>query len=490
MWTQVRRVIHTHRIVFIASLAVLLTLGEEVELARITTPPAQPAPPSHIISSPYLSSELPYADPEDFWSDALPQDFGSLEWFGLAAPISGQSDFDDYQQEQDSSSETSYSWPEALPVEGEPSNTDSNALQGQGQSEFNAPLNEDRSQSPIAPVSDDFHGETPSPNQSWMAAFFYFGLPLGLLVITCLKVKYGQKLLAEVEAPLLRSRIEVLVKSHSASDGAFFEAHKALETQQRTMERAYQGLRRRDEQNGALKEENETLKEENKTLKEENKTLREENKTLKEISGGASSTPAQKVDESNENTEKLKGDVASLSVEDKELSTRLGRESELRFLMDMAEAHAERIRGSFVKNEKQVREAHEAKFQAITEASEARKEAERSRATAEASQLELDAKRAELESAQQQLAKFKDDVEAVRNETSITITLAEVAILKNASLKQALAESEENRASVQNEADAAFANLESQLNVQRLANEMLARDIEALGQRQRHPGNN
>ncbi|KAG9025711.1 hypothetical protein FS837_004841, partial [Tulasnella sp. UAMH 9824] len=544
MWAQVLRVILTHPIAFIASWAVLVTLGDKVELTRITTPPTPPVSPSPIISSPYLSSELPFAEPEDFWSDPLPQDFGSLEWFGLAAPTPGQSDFDDYQQEQDSSSDISYSFHEALPVQEELSNEDSNALQGQGQLEFNGEyedststvspivppsttsgaaktgyfgsishagecfcgdcqlhqsilktksdatsLNEDPSQSPVAPISDDFCGRTPSPNQySWVTVVLV--LSLGGMIIACLKVISPQDLLAKLEVPLLISRMKELIKNHKTTAG---QIEKRDDWLYELIEKAYHLVVKLEKE---IEQREEDIKQRDEKIKqrdEEIDRLKKKLGTLERISGGGGSASRQGLDEGSEYMKKPKEDVVYLSAENKELSTHLSRESELRFLMDTAEAHAERIKGSFAKNEQQVREAHEAKFQAITEADEARKEAEGCRATAEAAQLELDAKgaeldskNAELESAQQQLAKFQENVEAARNETSIAVARAEALSSENASLKKrvqrdaaalasrdsqlnglkkALAESEEKTASVRKEADTTLASLKSRLNV-------------------------
>ncbi|KAG9046121.1 hypothetical protein FS837_005048 [Tulasnella sp. UAMH 9824] len=535
MWAQVLRVILTHPIAFIASWAVLVTLGDKVELARITTPPTPPVSPSPIVSSTYLSNELPFAEFEDFWSDALPQDFGSLEWFGLAAPTPGQSDFDDYQQEQDSNSYNSYSWPEALPVQNEPSNEDSNALQGQGQSEFNgefedptitfspivppstrsgaartsptshagecfcgdgqlhqskfktksdaAPSNEDPSQSPVAPVSDDFCGGTPILNlPPWVAGIL--ALFMGWLIIRWFIVQDFDQLLAKVEVRLLRSRMKELIENHMTKARDIQERDDRLHEQN---EEAYRTVVRLEAESS---EKINQLVEEIGRRDEEIDRLKKKLGTPERISGGGGSASRQELDEGSEYMEQPKEDVAYLSAENKELSTRLGRESEFRFLMDTVEAHAERIRGSFVKNEQEVRKAHEAKFQAITEACEARKEAEGCRAAAEAAQFEL-------ESAQQQLAEFKENVEAARNETSIAMARVEALSSENTSLKKgvqkivdatlanqnsqlnslrkALAESEEKRANIQKEADATLANrkeadtalasLESRLNV-------------------------
>ncbi|KAG8916355.1 hypothetical protein FRC00_000260, partial [Tulasnella sp. 408] len=450
----------------------------------------------------------PFAEREDFWSNAIPQDFDSLEWFDLAAPTPSRCDFDDYQQEQDPSSDVLYSWPEAFPVEDEPSNEDSNALQGQGQSEFNgefedstitlpsivtpsttsgvtragyfsfisyvgecffgdgdldqskpesesdaASSSEDPSQSPVAPVSDDFYyGRTPSLNYLLKGVFAYLGFLLCLWIIS-IPIKYGRKpkpccyisfdqLLAEVKPTLSRSSTEALIESNRAADEARVKAHKdeldakdaacdkRNEVSGETIEKAYQALIKSDEETGAHKKRIKALEEENLTLKEENEILME---NLKEIFGGARSTSRQELDEGNEDMDKLKEELASARAENKELSTRLGRESgnstELRRLLDLAKAHAEPLKGSLVKKEQEVREAHEAKLQAITEASEARKEAEASRATSKAAQLELEA-------VQLQLAKFKADVEASRNETSIAIAREEAVILRIAYLEK------------------------------------------------------
>ncbi|KAG8888361.1 hypothetical protein FRC00_000107, partial [Tulasnella sp. 408] len=461
----------------------------------------------------------PLAEREDFWSYAIPQDFDSLEWFDLAAPTPSQCDFDDYKQEQDPSSDVLYSWPEAFTVEDEPSNEDSNALQGQGQSEFNgefedstitlpsivppsttsgvtragyfsfisyvgeyffgdgrldqskiesesdaASSNEDPSQSPVAPVSNDFyHGGTPSLDYLLKGLLVYIGFLLCLWIIS-IPIKYGRKpkpccyisfdqLLAEVKPALSRSSIEALIESDRAANEARVKAHKdELDAKDAVcdeknkvagerIKKAYQALinsdeeqktleRRLLEETGAHQKRIKALEEENLTLKEENEILR---KTLKEISGGARSTSRQELDEGNGDMDELKEELASARAENKELSTRLARESgnstELRRLLDLAKAQAEPLKGSLVKNEQEVREAHEAKFQAITEASEARKEAEASRATSEAAQLELEA-------VQLQLAKFKADVEASRNETSIAIAREEAVILRIAYLEK------------------------------------------------------
>ncbi|KAG8894568.1 hypothetical protein FRC00_008750 [Tulasnella sp. 408] len=409
MLAQVLHVIFTHPIAFIASSAVLVILGDKVELAWVTTPPAKPVSPPTIASSPSPSSGRPFTERENFWSNAIPQDFDSLEWFDLAAPTPSQCDFDDYQQEQDPSSEVSYSWPEAFPVEDEPSNEDWTALQGQGQSEFSgefedstitlppivppsttsgvtragyfsfishvgkyffgdgdldrpklesksgaASSNEDPSQSPVAPVSDDFYyGRTPILNYLLRGVFVYICFLLCLWIIS-IPIKYGRKpkpccyisfdqLLAEVKVPLLESRIKTVAEKIEDRDN---ELHKSTENL------AYL----------------------------ECVELGEKVEILERISDGARSTSRQELDEGNEHMEELKDDVASLNARNKSLSTLLGREcqnnTELRRLLDIAKAHAERLKTSLAKDEQVIWEAHEARFQATTEASEARKEAE------------------------------------------------------------------------------------------------------------------
>ncbi|KAG8922148.1 hypothetical protein FRC00_007779 [Tulasnella sp. 408] len=398
MFVRALHVIFTHPIAFIASSAVLVILGDKVELAWVTTPPAKPVSPPIIASSPSPSSRRPLTEREDFWSYAIPQDFDSLEWFDLAAPTPSQCDLDDYQQAQDPSSEVSYSWPEAFSVEDEPSNEDWNTLQGKGQSEFNgefedstitlpsivlpsttsgvtrsgyfrfisyigeyffgdgrldqsklasesdaASSDEDPSPSPVAPVSDDFYyGRTPILNYLLRGVFVYIGFLVCLWIIS-IPIKYGRKLLAEVKVPLLESRIKAVAEKIEDRDN---ELHKLTENL------AYL----------------------------ECVELGEKVEILERISDGARSTSRQELDESNEHMEELKDDVASLSARNKSLSTLLGREcqndTELRRLLDIAKAHAERLKRSLAKDEQVIREAHEARFQASTEASEARKEAE------------------------------------------------------------------------------------------------------------------
>ncbi|KAG8909202.1 hypothetical protein FRC00_010531, partial [Tulasnella sp. 408] len=126
MWAQVLRVILANPIIFIVSSAVLFSLGAKIDLARITTPPtARPVSPSPIIASASLSNGIPS---EESLLDVLLEDSTSLESCRLAT-IQAESDLNDYQQEQDSSSEVSDSWPETLPVAEEPWNEDSIALQ-------------------------------------------------------------------------------------------------------------------------------------------------------------------------------------------------------------------------------------------------------------------------------------------------------------------------------------------------------------------------
>ncbi|KAG8917052.1 hypothetical protein FRC00_014110, partial [Tulasnella sp. 408] len=236
-------------------------------------------------------------------------------------------------------------------------------------------------------------------------------------------------------------------------------------------------LQKEEETNKALKETNEALKRTNQALYRRNERAYQElltrdneldrlEKIVSRISGGARSTSWREPDEGYEDTGKLKEDVASLIAQNKDLQTRLGRESgknaDLTRRFDAADAYVQHLKDSIITLEKEARQANEARFQAITEASDARREAE---ASAEAARLELD-------------AKFKEHVEATRNETSIATARGEAVILENASLKRALVESEEKLASVQKEADAALANLESQLNAEKLNKENLARDYE------------
>ncbi|KAG9047649.1 hypothetical protein FS837_001777 [Tulasnella sp. UAMH 9824] len=493
MWAQVLRVILANPIIFIVSSAVLFTLGAKVDLARITIPPTRPVSPSPIIALAPLSNGFP---PEESLPDLLLQDSGSRESCCFAT-IQDESDLNEQQQGQDSSSEASYSWPETLPVAEEPWNEDSIALQGQSQPEINgefedptitlssvspsttgvartgyfrlisyaseyffgfggldrskpesksdAPSStEDPPQSPVAPIWDDFDGRPPSLNDLWRVALFSFGLFLGLCIVP-LKVKYGRKLVVEIRFSLLESRHKLLVEDHKAATEKLKKEGETNETLNKTNE----ALKKRNE---ALNKGSEALYKRNQQAYQELVKRDKQLDRLEKISGVSRSTSEQELDE---DMERLKEDVATLSAQNKDLRTRLFRESgknaELKRRFDSTNATVER----------EVREANEAKFQAIAEASEARKEAEASRRAAETARLELD-------------AKFKE----AGNEKSIAIAQAEAVISENASLKKALAESEENTANVQKEAYAALANMESQLNAEKLVKENLARDYE------------
>ncbi|KIO26580.1 hypothetical protein M407DRAFT_234804 [Tulasnella calospora MUT 4182] len=512
MWVQVLRVILVHPIAFIASSAVLLTLGGKVDLAQIQTLPTRPASPSPVIPSPPLSNGFPLAKSEDSSSDgALPQDSACFTTYHLAT-VQGESDLPEHHQGQDSSSDVSYSWPSTLPVADEPWNKDTNALWGKSQSEisgeFNDPIitissfvespsitsvtstgyisltsyvdesdfghvnldrselksesdaalsNGDRSPSSALPVWDELYGRPIDPNDFKVPACIAL-IGFFVLFIISLHTKYGQRLtpscyhsfdkfLIEIRVPLLESRYKFLGKAHKATTEKLRKEEEKSQTLRKMNEKAYQELVKLDKASSGGRP------------------------------GSDQELPGSKVD-----TEKLKGEVDSLNAQAKDISTRLGEESrkkaELQRLFDSAKVHDECLKESVATLEQEAREANEAKFQAIAEASEAKKEAEASRAAAEAAQLELDATRFELESVQRQLTQFKEETEAAPEEARVAINRAEATFSENFSLQKALAESEEKLATVQKEAGVAIANLESQLNTHKLVNKNLVRDCE------------
>ncbi|KAG8930103.1 hypothetical protein FRC01_003248, partial [Tulasnella sp. 417] len=524
MWAQVLRVILTHPFIFIAWSAVLVSLGGKVDLAKFTTPPTLPASPSHVILPTPPSNGPSLARPTvDSLSD--PVLCSSDSFSPYPATTQTESDLYEHHQGQVPSSEDLDSLLDALSVaDDELWNTDSDAFQGHGQSDY---FGEDATitvsvyvSPPISSVpntdhpgltfylddyvfSDSYLGrseleygpdvatsiEVPSPSPTlspWDDELYGREIELkdllgpacvGLigflvLLVMSLHTKYSQKFkpscytsldqfLNGLRVPLLETHIKFLVKAHKATTEQLEKEEWKNEGLRKMNEKAYQELLRLD-------------------------------KRISEAHAG----PKKELQDTKHDPEELKQEVAFLHAHNKDLSTRLiqrnKRSAELKGLLDSANAQVERLEGSVATREQEAQEANNATLQAIAEASEARKEAEASRAAAETARLELDARRVELESLQLQLAKFKEEAEAAREGLNAATTRVDAILLENTSLKmalsdseekaasaqQALAESEEKSATVQKEADAALSSMESELNTQKLLNEILARDYE------------